>query len=150
MIIRHKFEKLSFVSNALSRLFIMTKFLSTNYYDDELDVLFTTSVVQMNFEFRNKFLQKYVKNATWNFSLLISKKNNNTEFSFVLENDLIYRKISSDNMSFEFKRLCVFAFLISNILSMIHDVNHSKFDWTYQQTICSWYIQNLIKQVKVY
>ena len=149
--IRHKFEKLHLISDALFRL--STK-MSLSFHDenDKLNVLFTIFFVEMTSKFRDRIVADYVKNLTWKkiFKTLESSRKNNIELSFMSDNDLIYRKESNHNMSFTLRRLCISTIVVKDILNLIHDQNHSKFDKTYQQIVSSWYIQSFIKHIKFY
>lgn len=64
-------------------------------------------------------------------------KLNNIDFSFVRENDLIYRRKLSYNMLFTFRRFYISTLVIKDILNLIHDENHAKFDKTYHEIVSS-------------
>ena len=136
--IKHKFEKLHLILNALFRLSTKMSLFSHNK-DDELNVLFTISFVKMTSKFRNRIVADYVKDFTWKkiFKTFEFNRKNNIDFSFMSENDLIYRKKSSHNMSFTLRRFCISIIIMKNILNLIHDQNHSEFDKTYQQIVSS-------------
>ena len=148
--IKHKFEKLHLISDALFRL--STKSQTLDDSESELNVLFIASLVEMTSEFRDRIMTDYVENLIWKKVLKTLKlsKNDEIELSFLYDNDLIYRRKFSHNMSFTFQRLCISLSVIKNILSLIHDENHFEFDKIYQQIISSWYVQDLIKHVKSY
>ena len=46
--------------------------------------------------------------------------------------------------------MCVSISMIDEILNIIHNEEHFDFDRTYEQTICSWYIRDLIDHFKKY
>ena len=149
--IRHKFEKLHLISDAFFKLSTEMSLFSHDE-NDELNVLFTISFVEMTSKFRNRIVADYVKNLTWKKILKTFEfsRKNNIELLFMSENDLIYRKKSNHNMSFTLRRLCISIIVMKNILNLIHDQNHSEFDKTYQQIVSSWYIQSLLKHIKFY
>ena len=157
LIIKHKSERLHLISDALSRLSIKTFSQKPSYqfeseHDEKLDVLFIAAIVKINSDFKQKLIQRYVDDSAWIkiIEMLNSNDRDNTDFSFMRDNDFIYRRESSDNMSFVSQRLCVSKSFVKEILSMIHDSTHSGFDKIYHLVICSWYIQRLIKHVKNY
>ena len=58
-IIRHKSEKRHIISDAFSRL-LTTKSFDSNYVNEELKVLFVTSMIKMNSDLKKRLLNKYV------------------------------------------------------------------------------------------
>ena len=102
LVIKHKSNKLHLVSNALFRLStnatIATKMLLQN---EELDVFFTAFLIKMISKFRKKLIEEYVKNSVWKKidKLIEASSKNETIFSFIKKDELIYRK-NSHNMSF--------------------------------------------------
>ena len=88
--IRHKSKKLYVVSDALSRLFTSNK-LSSNDDKDELDVLFTIFMIEMNSKFKAKMIDEYKKNFVYvKIFNMLSKDSN--KLSFLIENNILYRK----------------------------------------------------------
>ena len=155
--IRHKSNKLHFVSNALSRLSVanisITKTFNQDFNnDDELNVLFVAFMTKMTLEFKERLLHEYILNSKWIkiIKVIDSNEKNNISISFIkINDDLIYRKEISDNTSsFVLNRMCIFAFLVNEILHMIHNEDHFEFDRTYERVICSWYIRDLIDRFK--
>lgn len=63
LLIKHKFEKLHLISNALFRLSIY----DTNSDENELNVLLIAILVELTFEFRNRIVTDYIENSSWNF-----------------------------------------------------------------------------------
>ena len=59
--IRHKLDKQHIVSDALFRL-ISVNINSSRHEKDELDALFTVSLVEMNFVFKQRILNDYKTN----------------------------------------------------------------------------------------
>ena len=146
--IRHKSDKFHIVFDALSRLSFDRAQLSNYFQDDELDVLLhTASLVEMSNEFKNKILQNYKNDSDWiKISKMLNKKD--VLLSFLRKNDdLIYRKeICDDSASFVFRRMCVSASLVENILTIIHNEKHFDFDRIYERIVSSWYIRGLISR----
>ena len=149
LIIKHKSEKLHIVLDALSRLSLSAK---SDQLDDELNVLFIASLVEIDVEFKDRIIEEYIKNSDWQkiIKILNNAKKNQTKLLFLRKNDIIFRKQMNDNTSFVLKRMCIFANAIKNILSMTHDNEHLKFDRTYEKLISVWYIRNFAKHLKSY
>ena len=149
--IQHKSKKFHVVSNALSRFFTSDK-SSSNDDEDELDVLFTVFMIEINSKLKAKMIDKYKKNFVYvKIFNMLSKDSN--KLSFLIENNILYRKKISDNCSsFVFKRMCVFDFMIKDILAMTHDEfnEHVEFDRTYERITNAWYIRELSKQFTDY
>ena len=149
LIIKHKSEKLHIVFDALSRLSSSARF---DQLDDELNVLFITSLIEIDVEFKDRIIEEYIKNSDWQkiIKILNNAKKNQIKLLFLRENDIIFRKQMNDNTSFMLKRMCILANAIKNILNMTHDNEHLKFDRTYEKLISVWYIRNLAKHLKSY
>ena len=148
ILIRHKFEIIHIVSDALSRLSSSTISITQ---DEKLNVLFVAFMTEMREDFRQRLLDEYITNQNWQriIKILDSSKKNNIRLSFEKINDFIYRKELSDETSlFVSRRMCVSHSMIDEILSMIHNNEHFDFDKTYERTICSWYIRDLIDHLK--
>lgn len=62
LIIRHKFDKFYTISNALSRLSNESISLNNNNIDDELDILFARSIIEINFDFKKRLQYDYILN----------------------------------------------------------------------------------------
>lgn len=143
LIIKHKFERFHLIFNALLRLSNkrMKKSLCQFKYENEneLNVLFIAALVDINLDFKRKLIQNYAKKPTKLKinKILNSNDKNHIEFSFIQNNDFIYRKEINDNVSFVLQRLCISSSFVKNILNMIHDDNHSSFDKMYHQAIYS-------------
>ena len=147
-IIRHKSDKLHFVSNALSR-FSITDMLITNVFNqnsnDEFDVLFVAFITKMISYFKKRLLHKYILNSNWIKIVKIIDSNEKINISFVKVNDdLIYRQEINNNVNFLIlSRMCISAFFVNDILHIIHNESHFEFDRTYEKIICSWYFRDL-------
>ena len=104
LIIRHKSERLHFVSNALSRLSCADSFENNNRKNEnELDTLFVAFMTEMNFEFKKRLLHDYIVNSDWiKFrKILNSNEENDTCIFFTKDNDdIIYRKEINDDSDF--------------------------------------------------
>ena len=149
--IRHKSKKFHVVSDALSKLVTSNK-SSSNDDEDEFDVLFTIFMIEMNSDFKARMIDEYKKNSIYvKIFNMLDKQND--KLSFLIEDSILYRKKISDDCSFfVFRRMCVFDFMIKNILAMIHDEfnEHAEFDRTYKRIINSWYIRELSRQFTDY
>ena len=155
--IRHKSDKLHLVSDALSRLSVTHISITNTFNQDfnnnnELNVLFVAFMTKMTSKLKKRLLHKYILNSKWIkiMKIIDSNEKNNISISFIkINDDLIYRKEISDNASsFIFNKMCISAFLVNEILHMIHNENHLEFDRTYEKMICSWYIRDLIDRSK--
>lgn len=107
-------------------------------------------------EMRDNFrrVSKYRKNSTWRKIITILNTNNidQTDVFFLRDNEIIYRKGISDNLSFVSRRMCVSKSMIKNFLITIYNDfnNYFEFDRIYKRINVSWYIKNLIKYLKNY
>ena len=149
--IRHKSKKLHVVFDALSRLFTSNK-SSSNDDENEHDVLFTIFMIEINSEFKARMIDEYKKNFVYVKIFNMLNKDSN-KLSFLIENNILYRKKISDNCSsFVFRRMCVFDFMIKDILTMTYDEfnEHVEFDRTYERIINAWYIPELSRQLTDY
>ena len=158
--IRHKFDKMHIISNALFRLISFN--ISSKKFDDveKLDALFTTILINMKNIFRKKLLKDYFKNSAWKkiAALLNQQKNADAEnsafLSFYRKNDFIFRfdDYITDEHAFEFRRLCIFQQLIADILDTIHDSSndHSEFAKCYERVFSFYFIRGLSRQLRDY
>ena len=159
LLIKHKPERLHLMSNALSRLFtkmqvkIEDKSISNNE-ENELDVLFTIFMAEMNKDLKEKFILRYQQNSTWQkiSDVIDASEKNHTNISFLRVDNIIYRREISDNSSFVPRRMCVSAFMIKEILIIVHNESndHSEFDHFYERINSFWYIKELIRYLKNY
>ena len=133
-VIRHKSNKLHLISNAFSKLSIKTNTTNCHLekFEKKLDVLYTTSLVEMSSDFRAKQIKEYSKNSVWKKinKLIDVSKQNDVNFSFTKDNELIYR-IDNHKMLFISQRLCISTSFVKVIIEVTHDSNHSEFDRTY-------------------
>ena len=68
LIIRHKSKRFYVIFDVLSRLFISKKSLSStdfSHNDDELDMLFIVSMIEINSDFKTKIIESYQKNSVY-------------------------------------------------------------------------------------
>ena len=153
LVIRHKSNKLHLVSDALFRLSIKTNTSNCHFeeFEKELDVLYTTSLIEMSSEFKAKLIKEYSENSVWKKinKLIDVNKQNDVNFSFTKNNELIY-KIDNHKMFFISQRLCISASFVKVIIEITHDSNHSEFDRTYQIIVSFYYIKNLSSHIKNY
>ena len=64
LIICHKFERLHFVSNALSRLSCVNTLKNDNKKNNnEFDVQFVAFMTEINFKFKKRLLHNYIVNS---------------------------------------------------------------------------------------
>ncbi len=150
IVIKHKFDKQHIVLDALSRL------ASNNneFVSDvrELNVLFTITLVEMNFDFRFKIISEYFSNSKWKKIMNTLFKNLVIKLSFELNNhDLIYRtnQVFIEHV-YEFRRLCISLNIISDILHIAHSFDHSEFVKCFDIMFSFWYIQKLFKHLRKY
>lgn len=157
LVIKYKPGKHHIISDALFRLEAEGKEVLDNQGEGELDVLFTTTLIEMSKEFREKLIQGYKDDRFWSRirALLPKEKpsSSSSNLPFCLENNLIFchdRYISSDH-AFEPRRLCIPQLLIKEILRANHDKNgHLGFFRCYERIASSYYIRNLSAHLKVY
>ena len=152
LVIRHKSSKFHLVSDALFRLSIKTNTSNCHFENEKkLDVLYTTSLIEMSSEFRAKLIKEYSENSAWKKinKLIDASKQNDVNLSFTKDNELIYR-IDSHKMLFISQRLCISASFVKIIIEIAHDSNHSEFDRTYQIIVSFYYIKNLSSHIKNY
>ena len=83
---------------------------------------------------------------------ILNANKNNTTFSFLRKNDLIYRKETNANTtSFLSIWICALVSILKNIFKLMHDVNdHFDFDKTYEMIMSIWYIREVIKHFSKY
>ena len=154
IILRHKPGKQHTVPDALSRLPTDNSEQKLGSYG-ELDVLFTTSLVEMNEEFRKSITEGYDADPSW--KKLIATINNATEdgtrILFCRENGLIFRLegYASGDHAFVPRRLCIPPKAEKTIFEAIHDSNnHLGFTRSYERIVHAYYIRNLSKRLQDY
>ena len=148
-IIKHKLDKLHIVSNALSRFLLFSMFEQN--LENELNVLFTISLIEINNVFKARIVNDYVKNSNWQKIIKIIEivEKNYIRISFVRDQKLIFRKEIED-FFFISRRMCISSSIIKDVLSITYDYEHQNFDRTYKKIVSSWYIRNLTKHFKAY
>ena len=150
--IRHKFDKQHIVFDALFKL-VNINIDVASVDESELNVLFITILVQMKKDFRRKLIADYITNLNWKKIFDVLNKQiieNNAHFSFYQKNNLIFRSnnITFDDHAFESRRLCIFATIISNILTTIHNESHVEFARCYEKIASSYYIRDLSRYLR--
>lgn len=157
LIIKHKPGKQHIVPDALSRLNADNKDGSLADHDGELDVLFTSSLVEMSKEFRNGIIAGYNKDPFWKKVLQILVKQQQTSVEsvlpFCLDDSLIFRTegYTSSDHGFEPRRLCIPQSMIKEILHANHDAqSHLGFARCYERVASTYYIRCLSNALKVY
>ena len=150
--IRHKFDKQHIVLDALFRL-VNTNIDVASTDENELNVFFIIAFVQMKKNFRRKFIANYTTDFNWKkISDVLNKQitENNARLSFYRENDFIFRsnEIIFDDHAFEFRRLCISATVISDILTTIHDESHAEFARCYEKITSFYYIRDLSRYLR--
>ena len=153
--IRHKSNKQHIVLDVLSRL-TSTNIIELTHQqlvaNDELDIFFTTSLIEMNDEFRNKIFKNYQIDLNWQKINATLSIENGAKLSFYRKNELIYRSddFIIESHAYELKRLCIFHSIIEDILKMIHDENHLSFVRCYEKIIAFYYIRDLSRYFRDY
>ena len=156
--IHHKSRKQHIVFNVLSRL------TSTNinelihnvlqfFANDKFDIFFIMFFVKMNNEFRDKIFKKYQTNFNWQkINIILSIENDAKLFFYRKTDDLIYRlnDFITKSHVYKLKRLCIFHFVINDILKMIHDKSHLSFVKCYEKINAFYYIRNFSRYFKNY
>ena len=154
LLIKHKFERLHLMLDALFWLFTKTQNKIENSEKNKLDVLFTIFMTEINKNFKEKFILRYQQNSTWRkiSNIIDVNEKNHTSISFLRVDNIIYRRKINDNSSFVSRRMCVSTFMIKEILITVHNESndHSEFDHFYERINNFWYIKELIRYFKNY
>ena len=153
--IKHKLNKQHIVLNAFFKLAnvnieqLLWKFFTTTA-ENVFDVLFTISLIKINFVYREKLLTKYQTNFNWQkiFIILDVEKKIESDFFFYRENELIFRK--NEFFTYNTFRLCISHFVIKNILKFIHNENHVDYVRCYDKFFFNYYIRELFKYFRDY
>ena len=71
---------------------------------------------------------------------------------FIKKIDLIFRlnDFIIDNYVYEFRRFCIFYFVVSNILRLIHDDEHANYAKCFEKIFVSYYIRDLSRYLRDY
>ena len=108
----------------------------------------------MNDVFRQKILNDYKIDFNWNWILNVLNMKNDVNFSFEKKNhELIFRVDDFiDDHVFISRRLCISNAVVKDVLKIVHDDSndHSKYAKCYEQIISTWYIRDLIRQLRDY
>ena len=149
----HKFDKQHIVFDALFKL-VNINIDVASIDESEFDALFIITLVQMKKDFRRKLIADYITNLNWKKIFDVLNKQiieNNARLSFYRKNvDLIFRSndVTFDDHAFEFRRLCIFATIISNILTTTYDESHVEFARCYEKIASSYYIRDLFRYLR--
>ena len=157
--VRHKSKKNNIVSDALSRLKSIDDSIPGVEYS-EFDALhafvyntfsYNTTLVKISDDFKKRIVREYIDDFNWKKHALLLHNNDKLKknafaMSFVLENDLIYYVDQWNDI----KRLCISKDCVRNILNIAHENEHFEYARTYDIVIKSWYIHDLIKQLRKY
>ena len=155
--IKHKFDKQHIVSNAFFKLVsvntnrLLWKSFTTKTEENVFDALFIVSLIEMNVVFRKKILIDYKTNLNWQkISAIFDAKEVESDFalSFYRKNDFIFRK--DEFIIYGTSRLCIFHFVIKDILKLIHNERHIDFARCYDKISVSYYIRELFKYFRNY
>ena len=122
--IRHKSSKQHIVSNVLFKLFSdnIEHKIVVDEIDDELNVLFIASLIEINEVFRKRILNDYKIDFNW--QRIIDVLNNDNEnvaklfFCKKKKNDFIFRfdNVITSDYVYKSRCLCIFYSVIQNIL----------------------------------
>ena len=157
--LRHKSDAQHIIFDAFSRLVSLNIDENKQINDEKkLNALFIIILIKMNEIFRNRLLKNYRENSTWKkiSDFLNAQINieNSVFLSFYRKNEFIFRfdDYITDNHAFEFRKFCIFQFLVDEILDTIHDAinDHVDFKKCYERLIFSYFIRRLFKQFRDY
>ena len=87
------------------------------------------------------------------FQILNTNDENVAVFSFYREeNDFIFRfdDFTIDDHVYQSRRLCILHLVVTNILQLIHDDDHSDYVKCFEQIFAFWYIRNLNRYLRDY
>ena len=145
--IRHKPEKQHVIPNTLSRLASANtnRPLGRAADEEELNALFTASLVEMNPDFKSRIIADYKSDLNWQrisatLNANASSGENAAKLPFYKRgDDLIFRSdgIITGDHAYEPRRLCIPHPVVQNILQLTHDeTGHAGYARCYEQ-ICS-------------
>ena len=152
--LRHKSNKQHIVLDVFFRLISFNTDVA--FEKDELDALFTTTLMKIEKSFRKKLVASYISDLNWKkICSMLNQQNKNDEnivkLSFYRKtNELIFRfdDFIIDNHAYESYRLCISYSAIQNILVVAHDNSHSDFARCYEKITVFYYIRDLFKYFK--
>ena len=126
-----------------------------NSDENKLNVLFTISLIEMKKEFRNWLFDDYKIDLNWQKinQILNVDDENVAKLSFCKrENDLIFRSndFIIDDYIYESRRLCIFHFVVSNILRLIHDDEHANYVKCFEKIFVLYFIRDLSRYLRDY
>ncbi len=151
---RHKPGKQHIVPDALSRL--ASDNTEENTEDGILDVLFTTSLVEMEEGFRKRILDGYKSDLNWKRiteTLDAESSGDAAKLPFYRgEQELIFRSdgFTTGDHAYEPRRLCIPHPVVKDILDMAHGDGHPGFARCYDRISSSWYIRGLSRYLRDY
>ena len=166
--IRHKSNKSHLVSNVLFKLINLNDsqtsskeeldafftLVDVNTIHFDVDVYFTCSLVKMNDVFRQKILNDYKIDSNWNRILNVLSIENDVNLSFERkDHEFIFRVDDFiDDHVFISRRLCISDAVVKDVLEIVHDDSndHSEYAKCYEQVVSTWYIRDLIRQLRDY
>ena len=150
--IRHKSKKQHIVFDVFSRLAFVNTAAKFFANENELNVLFTASLVKMNEAFRKRVIDDYKSDLNWQKIEAILDIEDGVKLSFFRKNSLIFRTdgFITDSYAYEPRKLCISHSVVANILKMIHDEDHEGFARYYEKISTSYYIRSLIKYFREY
>ena len=155
--IRHKLDKQHIVFDVLSRLVNdnINASMIKNFDESELNALFTISLIEMKKDFRNRIFDDYKIDLNWqkiNQILNVDDENVAKLFFCREKNDLIFRSndFIIDDHVYEFRRFCIFHFVVSNILRLIYDDKHANYVKCFEKMFASYYIRDLSRYLRDY
>ena len=108
----------------------------------------------MNDVFRQKILDDYKIDSSWNRILNVLDIENDVNLSFERKNQkLIFRvdDFIGDHV-FIFRRLCISNAVVKDVLEIVHDDSNDHLEYAkcYEQIVSTWYIRDLTRQLRDY
>lgn len=151
--VRHKPGKEHIVPDALSRLASTNK-SSLSSSHDELDALFTTTLIEMAPTFLEGLVQGYQEDDFWVRTVRMMDKKERVGLSFHRGRDLEGIPDAYADLIFHVnrftgvQRLCVPEGMVKTILEIAHGDAHLGFERAYEKIASSWYIHGLSRHLR--
>ena len=126
-----------------------------NVDENEFNVLFTISFVEINENFRNRMIENYKSNLNWQKINDILNVDDENVFKFLFckeKNDFIFRfdNFFTNDHVYEFRRFCIFHSIVQNILKLIYDDEHIDYVKCFEQMFVFYYVRDLFRYLRDY